>query len=228
MRRLRHEYAPARFAFLLVPMLLGTDRRPADAQWSMGAYMGAACTHPAAVSVGHADERPSMRIDAVTFRSESFRSPIYYGYRLGRGVGQRGFWIEAELIHLKVIANEVSLAPPLDALAMSHGMNFILVNVVWKRPLARRSRHEWVLRAGIGPTLPHTEVRIHGQAHEGYEAGGLGAQLSGGVALRLTRTLRLTGEYKFTFANPTLDVPGGDLHTSVRTHHVVWGVAAVF
>jgi len=87
---------------------------------------------------------------------------------------------------------------------------------------------QWVARAGIGPTLPHAESRIAGGDREGYEPGGMGLQLAPGVAVHLTRSIRVTGEYKFTLARPTVDVVDGTATTAVRTHHVAFGLSAGF
>jgi hypothetical protein len=127
-----------------------------------------------------------------------------------------------------VIANQDSLAPPVESFAMTHGMNFILTNVMWARPDAGRTRLSWIARAGMGPTLPHAETRVRGRIREGYELGGLGFQLAPGIAIRLTRGLRVTSEYKFTLARPTLEVAGGQAVTAVRTHHMALGLAATF
>ncbi|MBI3049748.1 MAG: hypothetical protein HYY76_15695 [Acidobacteria bacterium] len=169
-----------------------------------------------------------VRVDAVTFRGDSFRWPIYYGYRVGHAIGRRGVWIEAEFLHLKVIANQESLAPPVESFAITHGMNFILVNVVWAAPEHDRARVGWMVRAGLGPTLPHAESRVDGRWQEGYELGGAGIQLAPGIVVRVTRVLRMTGEYKFTFARPSVEVAGGHALAAVRTHHVAWGLAAAF
>jgi opacity protein-like surface antigen len=200
---------------------------PASAQWHVGAYAGAASTHPAAITVRPAAGRAPVHLERVTFRGESFDAPIYYGYRVGRDIGARGWGVEGEFIHLKVIANEASLRSPVDAFAMTHGLNFLLANVVWTGGGAGRLVR-WAARAGVGPTLPHAESRVAGRAREGYDWGGVGLHLAPGLEVRVTDRLRATGEYKFTFARPVVRAAGGTIATTVRTHHLAFGLAVVF
>lgn len=198
---------------------------PAGAQWHLGAYVGAATTQPAAITVRNGGT--PARLDNVSFRSESFKAPIYYGYRVGRDIGGRGLGLEGELIHLKVIAKPAALGPPVEAFAMTHGMNFLLANLVWTGG-GERQRVRGVARAGVGPTLPHAESRVAGRSAERYEWGGIGVQVAPGVAIRLARSLSLTAEYKFTFARPTVGAAGAALTTTVRSHHGALGIAATF
>ncbi len=111
--------------------------------------------------------------------------------------------------------------------AMSHGMNFILANVMWITPAGNRSgRVDVVGRLGLGPTLPHVESRIGREERQGYELGGFGLQVAPGIALLTTRRWRLTAEYKFTFARPHVSVPRGTATTTLRPHHIALGIAA--
>jgi hypothetical protein len=208
---------------LCVVVVLGLPAGAA-AQWSVGVYAGGAWTHPAAVTVRLDAIETPVQIDPVNFRGEPLRPPIYYGYRAGRALGAGGLWLEAELIHLKVIADEQSLVRPVEAFAMTHGMNLLLANVVWRIPNC--ARLGWLARAGLGLTVPHAETRVAGRDVEGYQLGGAALQLAPGLAIRLTRRLSVTGEYKFTLARAVLDVAGGEVATSLRTHHVAWGLAA--
>ena len=193
----------------------------------IGAYLGGASTRPSSITLATSDTERRV-FEQVTFRSESFEPPVYYGYRVGYRLGRTGVFVEAELIHLKVIADQASLAAPVQHFAMSHGMNFILANVVWMPPAGDRERRlNVVARAGIGPTLPHVEARVSGEERQGYEAGGVGFQLAPGLAVRVGGPWRLTADYKFTFARPRVSVPGGTITTSLSTHHVTVGICAV-
>jgi hypothetical protein len=85
--------------------------------------------------------------------------------------------------------------------AMSHGMNFMLVNVVARRPLGgTASRVALTGRAGAGPMLPHAETNVGGRSREQYERAGIGFQLAGGVDVRLAGWLSAIADYKFGHA----------------------------
>ena len=128
----------------------------------------------------------SFTFEDVDFDGRPFESPQYYGWRVGRLFGQaRTFGIELEFIHLKVIGRTDRAYPVsgLDTLdtsesgalvmntvvqryAMTHGLNFALINMVMRTPV--RGPVTLVWRAGAGPTLPHAETTIDGQIREQY------------------------------------------------------------
>jgi hypothetical protein len=110
---------------------------------------------------------------------------------------------------------------------MTHGMNFILVNAVWRERDDRR-RVRWVARAGVGPTLPHAESRVAGREREDHEWGGAVLQFSPGLEVRLMDRLRVTGEYKLMFAQPTVAAAGGTIAAAARNHNVALGLVATF
>jgi len=197
----------------------------AQAQWYVGAYLGANYTHPATIRVDLPAAQLALRYDDVGFSGEPFASPQYYGIRIGREVGRGRLGVEVEFIHLKVYAD------PMDAVvtryAMSHGLNFLLVNLVARQPIAN-GRASLVGRGGIGPTLPHAETTVLGIEREQYEFGGIGWQAAAGVEIALARRLRAEAEYKFTFARPVIDVAGGTGRTSSATHQVTFGLAVPF
>jgi opacity protein-like surface antigen len=200
-------------------------RAQADPDWMLGAYMGGAWTSSADVTTTSSGGR--LVLPDITFRSESLESPIYYGYRVGRRIAQAPLFVEGELIHLKVVANEDSLAPPLEALAMTHGMNFILANAVWMPSLASE-RVRVTIRGGAGITVPHAETRIHGEERGDYQFASVGWQVASGLAVHIAGPWYVNAEYKFTAARPEVDTADGSLSVPVRTHHWVFGVSAMF
>jgi hypothetical protein len=116
---------------------------------------------------------------------------------------------------------------------MSHGLNFILLNVAARRglgPAAASGAHRivGVVRVGAGPTMPHAESLLDNVTMEQYEGGGLGVQVGGGIELSLGHGVGALGEYKFTDASPEIDVAGGTAKIPSRTHHVVFGVLVKF
>jgi hypothetical protein len=205
----------------------------ARADWVAAAFLGHHWIHASTVVVNLPERQAPLEIDNVTYRAESFTSPQYYGYRITWiPVSRHWLGVEAEFIHAKVFAKLPSSAV-VQRLAMSHGLNFILANVAVRRDLGSpdvtgTTRIVAVLRAGVGPTLPHAESTVGGVTREQYEGGGLGLQAGGGVEMRMWRGLGALGEYKFTWATPRIGVAGGEATVPVRSHHLVGGVALRF
>ena len=147
----------------------------ADAQWFAAAYLGANATTSATVSIEVPDEGLALAYHDVAFEARPFASPQYYGARVGRLFGtSRRFGVEVEFIHLKVYAqtqdrypttgelgtSQAAAGGPMDAVvqrfAMSHGLNFLLANLVTRTSLG--GPMSFTARAGFGPTLPHGET----------------------------------------------------------------------
>jgi hypothetical protein len=231
-------------AFLLLLFLLILPAT-ASAQWYAAAYLGASHTQRADVSV----DLPARGLDAtfrdVEFTGESFESPQYYGYRVGRlfGGGRR-IGVEFEFIHLKVFAvtgrgyvvdgtipGEPAGRPlaAMDAIvqrySMSHGLNYILINVVSRTPLVE-DRVDLFLRGGAGPTLPHSESSVLGLEQYQYEYAGWGVHAAAGLEWRLRGPLGALLEYKFTFSKPEITLAEeGRGEMRAASHQVAFGLA---
>src|SRR4051794_35575149 len=128
--------------------------RPAGAQWYVAGQLGANHTLPAAVSLDQPARSTSLRFDDVHFVAHPFQSPQYYSVRGGRLFGEARRWgVEGELVHPKGYADTplpvhvtgtlagvaVDATTRMDTLvqrySMSHGMNFVLLNLVGRFPL---------------------------------------------------------------------------------------------
>ena len=231
-----------RIAPILLAIFAALVPVPADAQWFAAAYLGANATRPSTVSVEVPSQGLSVEYHDVEFEARPFASPQYYGGRVGRWFGASGrVGVEVEFIHLKMYAKTegqyattgaFGTAPDtpgaaMDAVvqryAMSHGLNFLVANLVTRTPL--RGPMSFVARAGLGPTLPHAETTVLGQARDGYEYGGFGAHVAAGLDVRLRGRLSLVAEYKFTYASPRIDLADGFGQTTAATHHVAFGLA---
>jgi len=222
--------------------------RAAHADWLATAALGHAATRPSTVVLAQPGQQTQLDIPDVTYRGESFRSPQYYLVRV-TWVPDAHPWlgIEGEWIHAKVFANtdetvrmrgtlhgvpvdtQAPLSSVVQRLAMSHGLNFVLANVAVRRDIGPRDaggarRATLVARLGAGPTLPHAETTIEGMPVDSYQSAGLGAQAGAGIELVLWRRVRAVAEYKFTWAEPTLDVAGGQATIPSRSHHVAFGL----
>lgn len=247
---MRFSRGAVRAAAVAAALLLPPSSARAD--WILGGYLGHAATLASTVRFDLPGRQTTLDAGGVTYRGESFQFPLYYGYRV-MWVPEAHPWIgfEYEFIHAKVHAETervvrlrgtlrgapVDGSMPLSAvarrLAMSHGLNFILGNVAVRRAFGPAAaggtpRFVAVARAGAGPTLPHAESTIDGVDREQYERGGLGMQAAGGLEVALWRNLAAVGEYKWTWATPTIDVDGGQATIPSRTHHLAIGFAVRF
>lgn len=214
----------------------------ARAQWYFDGYLGASRTRPADVSVDQPSTQLAIDYLDVEFAGESFTTPPYYGWRVGRRFGARErFGLEFEFLHVKVIADTSQqyetrdrsglldlMAPgPMSDLverySMTHGLNFLFVNAVYRQPFGG-GRHALVARVGAGPTMPHAESTVLGQPQEQYEYAGPGAQAAAGATIGVWERVSAIAEYKLTFARPeiTLAVDGVG-HTTTLTHQIAFG-----
>jgi hypothetical protein len=238
----------SRLVCLVLTLLWAADAR---ADWVAAAFLGQAHTLSSTARVDVPDRRTHLEIDA-DYRGESFTSPQYYGYRV-MWIPDRHRWlgIEGEYIHAKVltetgrtvpvrgtlegvpIQGSLRVADAVQRLAMTHGLNFLLANVVLRHELGPTSgsggrRLALAARAGLGPTVPHAESTVLNALRDQYEGGGLGAQVAGGIDVLVWRRLGAIGEYKFTWAKPQLGVAGGTAEIPSRTHHFAFGLSYRF
>src|SRR5262249_33998265 len=151
----------------------------ASAQWTAAAYIGK--THTADADI-RLISRPSTDVlfNDVGFDDRSFQGPLYYGLRAGYML-TRSTGIESEFIHIKAFArvNEpvqakgslpalgkvnMTVAPAvvLPQYGVSHGLNLVFGNFVWRHELT--SRLALTVRPGLGVAVPHPEIRALGGA----------------------------------------------------------------
>lgn len=220
---------------------------PAEAQWYAGVFFGGGRTQPATVTIDAPAQDVSLQYHDVHFDSDSFSSPPYYGWRVGKGAGTRGgfrFAIEVEFIHAKVYAdtsrtyvvtpiaglNTPPASAPMDAVVqrynMSHGLNFLLGNIVIEAPFKPLSDGplSLTLRAGAGPVIPHGESTVLGESQEQYEYGSLAFGGGAGVNYRFGGRFVATLDYKLTIARPEITLAHGTGETSTLTNHVMAGI----
>lgn len=214
---------------------------PAAAQWYFTGYFGANNTRPATVSIDQPPRSLALDFLDVEFEARSFAAPQYYGYRAGRYFGaRRRVGLEFEFIHIKVIAKTdrayeyrdrsglfdpapgpVLMRQVVERYAMSHGLNFLLVNAVARQPVG--SRAALSARLGAGPTLPHAESTVGGLVQEQYEYAGMGGHAAAGIELRVKGPLSAMLEYKATYARPRITIAQGTGRTTTLSHHVAFG-----
>ena len=221
---------------------VGLAPRTAHAQWYVGGYLGAAATQSAPVFIDVPASGVALEFRDVEFEGRAFESPQYYGWRIGSLLGARRFGLEVEFIHLKDYAKTdaaydttgssgtapLTSGQPMRTIveryAMSHGLNFLVTNVVFRQEASDR-RVAIIVRGGAGSTIPHTETTVLGAAVDKYEGAGLGVHAAAGLDVQLRGRLSLIGEYKWTYARPEITVAGGTGRTTAATHHIAFGLA---
>ena len=193
------------------------------AEWIFAVYLGTAHTERAALAFS----RPPVTFASVDFRAESWRPPLYYGYRVAffpRPQSRLG--VEGEFTHLKLYAVLPDRAQ-VQRFSMSHGLNFVLVNIAARRtlPTSLRVPLRLTARAGAGPTVPHVESTIAGVPQEGYQAGSIALHTGGGVEIPVRRHVAVIAEYKLTRVHEDVAAAGGRARGVFLSHHATAGVA---
>jgi opacity protein-like surface antigen len=124
------------------------------------------------------------------------------------------------------ISREITLNEVVQQYSISHGVNLLLLNGVLTYPLTRRLSVAG--RAGVGPTIPHTESTIDNRHQEQYEWGRVAWQAAGGVEIRIYQGLFALMEYKFTRTNQQGNIHSGQAHSVLRSHHGIYGLGYRF
>ena len=206
------------FAVLCVP---GSAR----ADWLFGGYMGASATASNTLTVTPASGPPSTMFD-VAYKGQAFRSPWYYGVRVGwlphmtRGAG-----VELEWTHAKAIAQIDPRAQELNAFQQSHGLNFLLGNVAYRFAPACDNRCTFVARAGAGVSTPHVESTFRNVHQEQYQRGGFAWQVGAGAEFRIWQFVYGIADARVTRVNERhLRAAGAEIDGAFFTRHVDFGI----
>lgn len=218
---------------------------PAAAQWTLGGYIGQAHTLDSSLALRQPVLGTDIRFSNIAYSSESFQPPLYYGVRAGYRL--RPHWgVEAELTHLKVFADvnqntlvagalngtPINTVVPINTIvqrfSISHGVNLLLANAVFRQQLGHSASENFVpfylvFRAGAGATIPHAESTIQGQTDEHYQTGSPAFQLAGGIEVRIWHRIHWSGDYKFTRTRQHVDVHAGTASTLLQSHQVITG-----
>ena len=195
--------------------------RPARAQWSAAAFLGASATARTTLTL-HRAASPDVTWREVPLAGRAFESPPYYGYRVGWRGSHAPIGFEAELVHLKVYAPDGAMAPPVERFSLSHGLNLLLGNAVFRAPLRRRLSID--ARAGAGVAIPHAESRVSGVTQEQYEVSSAAFQAAAGPRFQVGSHVHVFAEYKWTTTAPVVHVSGGTIGGRYTTQHGAAGL----
>lgn len=225
--------------------------KPADGEWVIAAYLGAAHSSETHLRLDQAAANTRVELEPIRYETRSLSPPFYYGWRAAYYFGTTSRWgLEAEMIHLKAFAQTdvpvrasgalngrsvdgtLIASQVVERFAMSHGLNFALANIVFRTPASRpdgSSRRLVVLvRLGAGPTVPHVEATVDDESHEGYQLGSIGIQAASGVELEIHRHMAIALEYKLTHTNGHVQIAEGEIRSPITTQHGIAGLAFRF
>lgn len=191
----------------------------ADADWLVAAFTGQSHTNSNTLTI--AGPATQLTLGPVDYRGEGFKSPIYYGYRVGWAPGARGFGVEGEWVHAKARGTTNSIL--LTTFDQSHGLNFVLLGATYRQPLTG-GRVALVARGGGGFTTPHVEGTFLGTHTESYQYGGLAWHGGGGLEIQIARGLTALADVRVTSTAETLDVAGLTVDGTFVTSHLSFGV----
>jgi len=201
----------------------------ASADWLFGGYMGAAGTASNTLTVSPA-VGPAFELHDVSYKGEAFRSPWYYGIRVGwLPAATRGLGYEAEWTHAKAIAQIDPASSDLNAFQQSHGLNFLLGNVVYRFTPECGGRCVFGIRGGAGISTPHVESTFRGAHQEQYQYGGFAWQAGAGIEYQVWQFVYAVGDARVTrVSEKHLRGAGAEISGSFFTRHVDFGVSFRF
>ncbi len=172
-----------------------------SSRWSFTLYGGAPFNLPLPLSIRQMDH-PTLRLSA-RYRSEPFRSPYYWVWRIARW-NNNCAW-EFEAVHHKLFLEN----PPDEVqwFAISHGYNILLINRAFRKSILGIQR--MVLRFGLGWVLSHPETEVRslvlsgdgGLANTGYYLTGPVLNMALAKRYYLSKSFFLSGEIK---CNPSV------------------------
>ena len=113
-----------------------------------------------------------------------------------------------------------------ERFSISHGLNLLVGNVVWRQPIARRVRI--AIRGGAGIAIPHGESRVNGVGQEQYEISSVALSGAVGPEFTLARHVRAFAEYKLSSAAPHVSVAGGTISGRYTSQHVAAGMGVAW
>jgi len=217
----------------------------ARAETTLTLYAGVSFTHDSDVRV-RLPGGTNLEYRGISWASRSFQLPIYYGVQLTHHFASRPDWgVRLDFFHDKAyadadtpvpvtgtrggvrVAGSEPLAATVQGFNMSHGANYLTLNVLrrWNRcpQPGCTGRPQPYVGAGLGLMIPHVEATVGAESVSDYQLTGPAFQLTGGLAYPLASRLSVSGEYRFTRGDASVDIPGGTLDTRLYTHHLVAG-----
>jgi hypothetical protein len=193
-----------------------------EARWTLEALGGSAASVNTTLTVRQEGE-PEIQISAH-WATRAFQQPIYWAVRVGRG-SPRGGW-ELELMHHKIYLENTT--PEVTQFEITHGFNMATIQRTW-------IRGGWILRAGAGAVIGHTQSRVRGLSSgrggdevDRYELAGPAFQIGVGRRFFVTRHFFGTVEGKATYGYAKVSISRGEATTGNFAFHGLFGIGGAF
>lgn len=220
----------------------------AMAETSIAVYTGASRTSDSDLHVAQPGLGTDLVARDVRWSAKPFKPAPYYGLRATWFPTAESRWgASLDFTHYKAYAQTarvggvqgtwmggaVAGAAPLDRYVqrfeLSHGVNTLSANLVYRFPAVWSGRLTPYVGAGPAVYLPHTESTVGGVPNDAsYHAAGFGVHLQAGARYRLTDRWAVFIETKFDRGRVKVDVASGTARTTLQTMHLVGGIAMDF
>jgi hypothetical protein len=159
------------------------------------------------------------------YRTESFKLPVYYSWKIGTARDQRGW--ELELTHLKIILK--NNPPEVQEFRVSHGYNYLTINRIWDFDFM-------LLRLGIGTIVAHPESTVRnmsfdtnqGFLNRGYHFSGGGLQIAAEKRFTIFKGFFFSLEVKAAAAIAKVGVAEGHAIVPQAGFHGLFGFGYTF
>ena len=207
--------AAARAGLALALLLAPT---PARGQVTVEYFMGSALNVPTPLTISQTGF-PEISLTA-DYAVRPLDDRMYYALRVGFWKEDTGWLVE--LLHHKLYLENPP--PEVGAFEVTHGYNMVTINRGWRLG-------PYVLLAGAGPVIPHSNSVVRGQERSidaPYTLAGVAAQ--GAVARQLQFTSWLFGslEGKITAGWVRVPVADGDAAVPNVAFHFLAGIGVRF
>jgi len=239
------------FAIAAATISLALTPAAAEGQFAFGVYLGRSSTLDSDVRLRQPGDT-DLTFHDVGWYDESWVNPKYYGFRIAYWKRSTPRWgLMLDFTHAKIYAELAATVrvtgtrdgQPVDdletlsntfpELAMSHGLNTLTVNAVYRWLGRNGSRGARRLTPyvgfGIGIAVPHVEVQTGDSVTAEYQLAGPTVQGLGGLDFRIAWGFSIFAEYRINYANLSADLTGGgSLMLAPWTNHLSTGLTFSF
>jgi len=215
------------------------------AEIDVSLYSGLSHTQASDVSLSQPDNT-QLTFHAVNWDDKSLENPVYWGLRVVYWLPHEPAWgLALDFTHAKIHADlgqyvtvtgtrqaspvnaQEPLASNFDDLAMSHGLNFLTFNGMYRWQDWKRLRP--LVGFGGGIVYPHVEVKIGNSHTDEYQVAGWTVNGMVGLNYALTQSVAIFAGYKLSYADVRAELSGGgQLQTAIWTHHLNLGMTYTF